>query len=139
MKSPSKIEAKFHLYWRGCGGPSLIRELRFHEERRWRFDFAHLDSRTAFELQGGIWTMGRHSRGIGMVRDCEKSIAAALCGWLVVPMTERNITAKTIEDLVALTRDRERWVAPQLRVGESRQRELFAAMHAAAESGDQHE
>ena len=55
---PSRLEAKFALYWRGLGGPPLEREFRFHPERKWRADFAHIESRTLIEIEGGIYIEG---------------------------------------------------------------------------------
>ena len=51
--------------------------------RKWRFDFA-LAKGFAVEIDGGIWTQGRHSRGAGMEADFEKLNAAVLLGWRVL-------------------------------------------------------
>jgi very-short-patch-repair endonuclease len=37
----------------------LEREYRFHHERRWRADFAHVEARVLIEIEGGIWVNGR--------------------------------------------------------------------------------
>ena len=105
MKS-SHLEKRFALTWRACNGPALVAEHRFHAARKWRFDFAHVESRTAFEIQGGAWVQGRHSRGAGMSKDCDKSIAAALEGWVVVPLTREQITVPTVERLIRLCNER---------------------------------
>ena len=44
-------------------------EFRFHAVRRWRFDLAWPWIRVAFELQGGGFTSGRHTRGSGLAKD----------------------------------------------------------------------
>jgi len=59
------------------------REYRFHETRRWKFDFALPEKRIAIEIEGGIWTRGRHTRGKGFEQDLEKYQAAMLAGWAV--------------------------------------------------------
>jgi hypothetical protein len=79
----SVLERRFMLCWRAVGGPDLVREIGFVETRRWRFDFAHPETRTAIEIEGGTWSGGRHTRGAGFVRDAEKYNTAALCGWTV--------------------------------------------------------
>ena len=64
--------------------PEPVREYRFAPPRRWRFDFAFPDAKVALEIEGGIWTAGRHSRGAGMRDDMEKYNAAACAGWRVL-------------------------------------------------------
>lgn len=64
--------------------PVPVREHRFAPPRRWRFDLAWPDQRLAVEIEGGIWIQGRHNRGEGFLKDCEK-YAEALCrGWRVL-------------------------------------------------------
>jgi hypothetical protein len=55
-KPPSRLERKFVLYWQSLGGPTLEGEYRFHPTRKWRADFAHIESRT---LLLGICFFGR--------------------------------------------------------------------------------
>lgn len=66
-------------------------ELRFHPTRRWRFDFAWPDRKLAAEVDGATWTNGRHTRGSGYERDCEKLNAAVLLGWRVLRFTTGQI------------------------------------------------
>ena len=83
----------------------FAREHRFHPVRRWRFDFtasdkfldqeafdrffkgvpdwAHPQKCIAIEIEGGIWTRGRHTRGSGFIKDCEKYNTATAMGWRV--------------------------------------------------------
>ena len=58
-------------------------EWKFHPTRRWRFDYALPSLKIAIEIDGGIFLGGRHSGGVGQLRDMEKSNAAASLGWLV--------------------------------------------------------
>ena len=101
---PSRLEAKFALYWRGLGGPELRREFIFHSERKWRADFAHVESRTLIEIEGGIWIQGRHNRPQGFAKDVEKYLEAALDGWRVIRLTELQITAPFIERIITFVR-----------------------------------
>ena len=108
-KTPSsRLEAKFALYWRGLGGPELEREFRFHPERKWRADFAHVESRTLIEIEGGIYVEGggRHNRSAGFIADTEKYLEAFLAGWSVVRLTSAQITAPNIERLIRAVHDR---------------------------------
>ena len=98
---PSRLETKFALYWRSLGGPELEREFRFHPERKWRADFAHIESRTLIEIEGGIYIQGRHNRAAGFIADAEKYLEAFLAGWAVVRLTSAQISAPTVERLIA--------------------------------------
>jgi very-short-patch-repair endonuclease len=61
-----------------------VREYRFDIQRRWRFDFAWPSQKLAVEIEGGVWSRGRHTRGAGYVADLEKYNAATLLGWQVL-------------------------------------------------------
>jgi len=100
----SKLESKFLFLWRCLDGPPLEREYRFHPDRKWRADFAHLPSKTLIEVEGGIFMRagGRHSRGCGYAKDAEKYLEAALSGWRVIRLTERQLDAEWIERIIAL-------------------------------------
>lgn len=60
-----------------------VREHRFHEKRRWRFDYAWPLEKVAVEVEGGIYVRGRHVRGKGYEKDLEKYNAAQELGWRV--------------------------------------------------------
>jgi len=59
------------------------REYRFCE-RRWRLDFAFPAVKVGVEIQGGIYSHGRHVRGAGYEHDMEKANCAVLLGWKVL-------------------------------------------------------
>jgi hypothetical protein len=70
--------------------PSPVREYVFTGGRRgWRFDFAWPGLLLAVELHGAQWKPGggRHQRGHGFRRDCEKMNDAQLAGWTVLQYT----------------------------------------------------
>ncbi len=79
----SALEHRFLLCWKAVGGPPLVAEHRFLDARRWRFDFAHVETRIAIEIEGGTWSGGRHTRGAGFIGDAEKYNTASLWGWTV--------------------------------------------------------
>jgi very-short-patch-repair endonuclease len=86
--------------FRAQGIPEPILEFKFHPERKWRFDFAWPAQRVALEVEGGIWTQGRHTRGSGFAKDIEKYNAAAVAGWRVVRCTPGTLISSATVDMV---------------------------------------
>lgn len=85
----STLEQAFIFYWTVLApdAPEPETEYRFDNTRRWRFDFAFVDSKVAVEIEGGIFTQGRHNRAAGYAADCEKYNAAIEAGWRVLRYT----------------------------------------------------
>ena len=71
--------------------PRWTAEHRFHPVRCWRFDLANPALRLAIEIDGGIWTRGRHSRGKGQAGDMEKGNEAVRLGWFVLHFTPQQV------------------------------------------------
>lgn len=74
-----------------------VKEHKFHPTRKWRFDYAIPAHKIAIEIDGGVWTQGRHTRPQGYINDMEKFNAAAAMGWLVLKFTpDTQCTAATL-------------------------------------------
>jgi hypothetical protein len=52
--------------------PLPVPEYRFAPPRRWRTDYAWPLAKLALEVEGGVWTNGRHTRGTGFLKDIAK-------------------------------------------------------------------
>ncbi len=78
----SAIEEIFALHCK-AHKIAIEREYRFHPTRKWRFDAAIPALKIAIEIEGGVWTNGRHTRGSGAIADMEKYNEAAKLGWFV--------------------------------------------------------
>jgi very-short-patch-repair endonuclease len=65
----------------------FINEYKFHSKRKWRFDIVLISYKIAIEYEGGTFKGGRHVRGKGYSRDCEKYNAAQKLGWIVLRYT----------------------------------------------------
>lgn len=76
-------------------------EHRFSPPRRWRFDYAWPAARLALEVEGGVWTGGRHTRGSGFVRDLEKYNRATVLGWRVLRVTPRELRSAATVAMLA--------------------------------------
>ena len=59
--------------------------------RKWRWDMAWPSKRLAVEIQGGIWTHGKHGRGSGIIQDMDKLNAATLAGWRVLQFAVNHV------------------------------------------------
>jgi hypothetical protein len=90
----SHLEQQFADLWLSLYPTiDLHSEYRFSPPRRYRWDFCHLESKVAIEINGGVW-MGRsgHSGGTGLVKDYEKLCLAAAQGWRVFLLAPAMIT-----------------------------------------------
>jgi very-short-patch-repair endonuclease len=79
-KSEGCETLRLHMKAEGIG---YTPEFKFHPVRKWRFDFL-LAKGIAVEVDGGIWSLGRHVRGSGMEEDNIKINEAALMGYRVL-------------------------------------------------------
>ena len=78
-------------------------EHQFCTSRKWRADHACVQIRTIIEVDGGIWTRGRHSRGAGKEADNIKLNTAAALGWYVLRYsTAQFASMEWIEEIRAI-------------------------------------
>lgn len=84
-------EDRFAFFALAAGLEPPVREYAFAKPRRWRFDFAWPEKRIALEVEGGTWIGGRHNRGSGYAKDCEKYAEAAIAGWAVIRATTEQV------------------------------------------------
>jgi hypothetical protein len=89
----SALEEQLAFQIRACRLPPPQREYVFAKPRRWRWDFCWPDHLIACEVQGGVWSRGRHTRGKGATADAEKFSVAAVQGWRVIVVVEAHITS----------------------------------------------
>jgi very-short-patch-repair endonuclease len=76
-------------------------EHRFAPPRRWRFDVAFPDRKLAVEIEGGVWTGGRHTRPGGFLKDAEKYNRAAILGWRLLRFTPQQVLDGTARAAIA--------------------------------------
>lgn len=67
------------------------REYRFHPQRLYRFDLYHGGARLGVELHGGIFTGGRHVRGVGFAADRQRMNSAVELGYRVLEYTPGDL------------------------------------------------
>lgn len=81
--------------------------------RQWRSDIAFPAAKVAVEIDGGIWTYGRHNRAASMLDDMEKGNGYSARGWIVFHMPwewidggKRDRSAQLINDISEIVRSR---------------------------------
>lgn len=95
----SHLEVRWIREWERQGGPELVEEFMFHPTRKWRADFAHLESRLLIEIEGGAYG-GRHTRGKGFVEDLDKYAAAWLAGYTVLRIGAHQVKGYVIRAVI---------------------------------------
>lgn len=97
-KGPSDLEVLFANLWSIAGDRSRrpVTEYKFHPERRWKFDVCWPDAKVAVELEGGVYSKGRHTRPTGYIADCEKYNAAAEMGFTVLRYTRDDLEKRPV-------------------------------------------
>lgn len=94
MRTPKKLSAgeeAYALHLRAHKLPKPVREFVFDDKRKWKFDFAWPRLFLAAEIEGGTFSGGRHTRGVGFAKDAEKYNAAVLQGWRVLRFTTQHV------------------------------------------------
>ena len=61
--------------------------------RRWRTDLALPDLRVGFEVDGSMFSGGRHGGTRSVVRDLEKRNAQACLGWKMIHVTPAMVNS----------------------------------------------
>ena len=91
LKKNNRWEDELCRQIRVAGLPEPVREFRFHAVRRWRIDLAYPGSMIGVEVDGGLWTRGRHLRPLGYRKDAEKFAEAAVLGWRLIRVVPEQI------------------------------------------------
>ena len=90
-----KNERWFEARWRLIDGPKYEAEYRFHETRRWRFDFSWPEIKVAVEIDSAAHKLYWNS----YTRDVEKMNEALFLGWQVFRFTGQMIKKDDVEFL----------------------------------------
>ena len=85
---------------RAVGLPEPIPKYQFHPKRKWRADYCWPDYNLLLEIDGGIWSKGRHVTGTGRLADMEKQSEAAILGYRILYVTPQQMNDGTAMDRV---------------------------------------
>jgi very-short-patch-repair endonuclease len=97
--------ARIRAHFLAAGLPAPEPEYAFEPARRWRVDWAWLTQRLALEIEGGVWSDGRHTRPSGFLRDVEKYNALAIRGWRLLRTTPDQLYVPATVALVRAALD----------------------------------
>lgn len=86
---------------RQLGLPEPVAEYRFCD-RKWRFDLCWPDRMLALEFEGGIYSGGRHTRGVGFRRDLDKYNQAAILGWRILRVSHEQVQDDDVTALLEI-------------------------------------
>jgi len=92
LKIENENTIKFLFFLRAYKIEKAIREFKFLQDRKFRFDFCWPNNKCAVEIEGGIWSGGRHTRGKGYISDMEKYNLAVLDGWKILRFSPDQIS-----------------------------------------------
>lgn len=95
-KKPSKkvkTETGVFELWAKKQNLAFEKEVRFAPPRRWKADFMFScnDKKIAVEIEGGVHSGGRHTRGSGFEKDMEKYNTYTLLGIYLLRFTTAQI------------------------------------------------
>jgi very-short-patch-repair endonuclease len=88
------------------GFPDPIAEYKFHPVRRWRLDYAFPEVKLAIELEGGCWIGGRHTSGMGFVKDMQKYNALTEMGWYLLRYEPKKIDYEQIQRVYKMLKEK---------------------------------
>jgi very-short-patch-repair endonuclease len=77
-------------------GLEYWREYKFDDDRDWRADFLIYPPEVKrdavlLEIEGSVWTQGRHTRGSGFLKDMEKYNTATMLGYRVLRFSTQQV------------------------------------------------
>lgn len=89
-RQPGEGETVLVTHLRACK-INFEQEYKFHPKRKWRADFFITNTKILVEVEGGIWSGGRHTRGKGYLGDMEKYNEAAMMGFTVLRFSTEQV------------------------------------------------
>jgi very-short-patch-repair endonuclease len=99
-KSELEQELEFQLYAAHLD-EGMVREFMFLKpRRRYRADFAWPELKLLVEVEGGVYSGGRHVRGKGFTEDLHRSNLAQLENYMILRFTGEQIKSGLALDLI---------------------------------------
>lgn len=106
IKLPDRQTIVIPAIWKKFNIPAPIPEYQFCIERKWRIDYAWPEIAIALEIEGGIWSKGRHITPRGFLKDMEKYNKMAENGWLLLRYEPNNINFLQVKKTIEINKNR---------------------------------
>ena len=104
----SKLEIEFEDLWLELYPDiDLVSEFKPIPKRRFRADYAHINSKVLIEINGGTWVKNGHSSGKGIERDYTKNNLCLYYGYVIFQLSSQMITKEWLDIIVKTIKDRE--------------------------------
>jgi very-short-patch-repair endonuclease len=87
-------------YYRHEGLPDPEFEVCHIPGRKFRLDVAWPAAKVGIEVEGGIWTRGKHGRGTGIRVDMEKNNLALIYGWRVLRVEPQDVCLRVTVNMI---------------------------------------
>lgn len=97
-ESPSLNENLARWLFEFYGLPKPTLEWKFHPKRKWRADLAWPELMIAVEIEGGVFTRGRHTSPQGFIGDMEKYNAYSVMGILLIRILPNQVDKSNPEE-----------------------------------------
>lgn len=81
----------FLIACKDAGLPVPVKEFKFCPTRKFRADYAWEAFMLLLEVNGGAYINGRHTRGLGFERDCERRCIAVALGYSILEVTPKQM------------------------------------------------
>jgi hypothetical protein len=96
-----RFAAEFETVWKRNNGPELEKEFRFWPKgKAWLADYRVVGKMVLIELEGGVWSKGRHVRPAGFIEDCIKYNKAAMMGYMVIRIPTGCATDNYVSEII---------------------------------------
>lgn len=98
QRRESPLERELELQLKASRMNGWAREVMLIPGRKLRCDFVWDREWLVVEIEGGVFTRGRHTRGKGFEDDCEKYALLMCMGWRVLRVTGGQVkSGKALE------------------------------------------
>lgn len=77
-----------------------VSEYLFHPTRQWRFDYCWPEHDLFLEVQGGLFTGGRHVQGAALLKEHEKLNEASVLGWRPIFCQPKDVETGAVFALI---------------------------------------